>query len=124
MQLNATESLVFEKKLMELGYKKYFQSFNKSDFCYWKKFEKSYDEYDDESAGYQIGVAFYDFSKFPQHTEKNSMHITFHLLMGNGAKVGRLDITISDDKMSLADFEEFSADFYCMWLKKDYSITA
>jgi hypothetical protein len=122
MQFTEANALAFEKKLIDSGYVKYFQNFHNSDFCLWKTFEKEFDEDGDSFGGYMVGFAFYDFSKYPQCNNPAPISVNYHFLMGNDPNVSRLDMTVSDDKMTVKQFEKFSRDFYKMWKKRNENI--
>lgn len=85
-----------ETKLKELGYKKYVQNFKREDFAYWKTFE-----------GYQIGILVYDFRKYD---ENNIVSISFECMLTGLNK--RIDLSVSDTNLSLAEFETMAEKFY------------
>lgn len=118
MQLTETNALVFEKKLLQSGYKKQFQNFENSDFCFWKTFAEQTDDFDDKHGGYSIGFAFYDFTKFHPNTSPTPIHVDFHFVVEKNEKIKRMTMNVSDDKMTLEKFEKFCHDFYKVWQKK------
>jgi hypothetical protein len=122
MQFTEANALAFEKKLIDSGYKKYFQDFKRSDFCLWKTFEKEFDEDGDSFGGYMVGFAFYDYTKYPQYNGSSPISVSYNFLMGSDPNVDRLDMTVSDDKMTLKQFEKFCHDFYKMWKKRNENI--
>ncbi len=117
MKLTATDSILFEKQLIELGYKKSYQNFKNGDFTFWKSFEIQLDQYGERFGGYQIGFTFYDFSKFSQHIGDCPIHINYNFVLGGSLGIDRLDVTVTDDSMSIDKFEKFCTDFYQFWGK-------
>jgi len=109
MKFDSGDCMLFEAKLFALGYRKYSQSFENADYCYWKTFDKT-----DNSTGYQVGFTFYDLTPF---SPTGKIHVGFHFMLGNNSKIDRLDITISDQKMTVEKFEKFCEGFYQTWLQ-------
>jgi hypothetical protein len=122
MNFTPTEALVFERDLIKKGYKKTYRSFENSDYVFWKGFEKEYDEFDDEIVGYQIGLTFYDFTRYHHNSDLRPISMGYHFILGNNSKVNRMNITISDDKMTVEKFEDFCKDFYNIWIKTNSEI--
>ncbi len=121
MKLTAPDSILFEKQLIELGYKKYSQNFKKGNYTYWKSFEREVDKYGDKFGGYQLGFTFYDFSKFAEHfSDSTPIHINYNFVLGSSYGVDRLDLSITDDSMSIDKFEKFSQEFYHFWKKSKH----
>ncbi len=98
----------FESLLKERGYIKYIQHYNNEDYLYWKSFERT----KLGEGGYSVGFAFYDFSKYPQCKDKNPIGVDLKFMLGGGQGIGRLDLSISDDKISVDVFEYFCKKFY------------
>lgn len=107
MQFTPIEAHIFQQKLIALGYRKHIQNFQNSDYVYWKTFNK-----ENKNVGYKIGYAFYDLSPYTHNHDPKPVHLSYHFMLGNNSKINRLDITISDDRMSIEDFEKFCEDFY------------
>jgi hypothetical protein len=112
--LTPNEYEIFCKKLIEKGYTRYNQDWKRSDVIYWKSFDVTYDIYDDKEIGYQVGFAIYDYSNYPnyKHPENKIISISFNLLLGHKIKIDRLDLEITDSKMSIDEFEQFCKEFY------------
>jgi hypothetical protein len=108
MRTNKNGAQELETFLLERGYRKYKQNFRSEDYMYWKGFERD----EDGNSSYSIGFAFYDWSKYPQFTEENTMSVSLHFLLGNDQGVDRLDIDITDDDMTVEGLELFGAEFY------------
>jgi hypothetical protein len=106
------EAEKFELELLNRDYKKYVQHYKNEDFMYWKGYGRQYDENNNKYGGYSVGFAFYDYSKYPQFREKECISVSREFLLGTDMGFDRLDITITDNKMSIEEFEEFSAQFY------------
>ena len=98
----------FEIELVNLGYRKYKQDVKNEDFAYWKSFERD----ENRQNGYSVGLFFYDLSKYHQFTQKENISCSLEFMLGNNEKVDRLDITISDDKITLKQFEAFCKKFF------------
>ena len=100
------------EKLIEKGYTHYKQQkWKSSDSIFWKSFHKTYDEDGDKIIPYQIGFAVYDFSKFQQVHE--GISISYEFLLGADLyKIDRLDLSITDSKMTIEEFEEFCETLY------------
>ena len=108
MRLNREKSEALEVFLKERGYTRYVQHFKSEDFLYWKSFERI----ERGQGGYSAGIAFYDFSKFPQFTDEDSISISFEFMLGNNQEIDRMDLTISDDRITVEEFEDFCKKFY------------
>lgn len=115
MQFNHASAYDFEQKLLQSGYRKYIQNYRKEDYMYWKGFDKQTDQDGDSFGGYSVGFAIYDFSKFEHYNQPDPIHISFHFLLGNNSMVNRLDIEVTDDKITIEKFEKFCSDFYEFW---------
>ena len=98
----------FEIYLVNLGYRKYNQNLRMEDFAYWKSFESD----EDRKNGYSVGLLVYDLSKYPQFSQKDSISISLEFMLGNNDKIDRLDLTISDDRVSVEQFEDFCKKFF------------
>jgi hypothetical protein len=103
MKYTKEKSQEFESYLKEKGYFKYVQNYKNEDYLYWKSFDKG---------GYSVGFAFYDFSKYPQFKEKYPISISLEFMLGVNPDIDRLDISISDDRISVEEFEKFCSKFY------------
>ena len=108
MKFTKQESEVFEIVLKEMGYVKYVQNFKNEDYLYWK----SFDRIERGKGGYSVGFAFYDFSKYPQFTEEKCISISHEFMLGTNHKVDRLDLTVSDNNVTVEGFEDFCRKFY------------
>lgn len=111
----------FEKILVSLGYVKYIQGYNNGDYCYWRQFEKQYDSDGDKYGGYLVGFNFYDFSKYPQFTEQENISVAPGFLLGTNLGVDRLDITITDEIITIKQFENFCKKFYDFYLLNKFN---
>lgn len=114
MRLTKEQGEEFEKKLIAKGYRKYIQHYKREDYLYWKSFEKN----EDKESGYSVGFAFYDYSKYPQHTDPINLGISLVMILGNNEKVGRLDIEITDDSVTDEQFEGFCNEFYQFFINQ------
>jgi hypothetical protein len=103
MKYTKEKSKEFESYLKEKGYFKYVQNYKNEDYLYWKSFDKR---------DYSVGFAFYDFSKYPQFKEKYPISISLEFMLGVNADIDRLEISISDDRISVEEFEKFCSKFY------------
>ena len=73
---------------------------------------EGYDKDGDRIIGYTCGFSFYDFSIYEKFKEKECVGVSLEFLLGNNLGVDRLDITVSDDKLTVEQFEEFCKNFY------------
>lgn len=112
MKFNQETIQQFELELKERGYGKHTAPYKNEDYGYWKSFGISYDEDGDKVIQYQIGLLVYDFGKYPQNTSEFPISIQFEFLLGNNDKIGRVDLTVSDDNISVTHFEEICNNFY------------
>ena len=112
MRYSQSEFEELTKKLIEKGYTHYKQQkWKSSDSIFWKSFHKTYDEDGDKIIPYQVGFAVYDFSKY-QHVNEG-ISISYEFLIGADLyKIDRLDLSISDSKMTIEEFEEFCEKLY------------
>lgn len=114
MKFTKEQGEEFEKKLLEKGYRKFIQHYHNEDYMYWKSFDRN----EDKRTGYSVGFAFYDWSKYPQFTEPENVSVSLNMLIGNNKKVGRLDISITDDTVTDEQFESFCKEFYQFFNKQ------
>lgn len=93
-----------EKKLVELGYRKYAQNYKGEDFCYWKTFYNNGGE-----KIYQVGILFYDFRKHIAWGEAaNRIGMQYDCMLLGGS---RIDLSISKE-IDLPEFEVMAKEFY------------
>lgn len=116
MRFTKEEAENFEKILIKRGYRKFIQHYKHEDYLYWKSFERKVDEEGEKTEGYSVGFAFYDWSKYPQHTDRKCISVALEFVLGQELGVDRLDISVSDDKMTMEEFEDFSKKFYDFYL--------
>lgn len=112
MKFNKETIQQFELELKEKGYKKSTFPYKSEDYGYWKSFGISYDEDNDRVIQYQIGILIYDFGKYPQNTSEFPISNQFEFLLGSNNKIGRVDLTVSDENISVTHFEEICDNFY------------
>jgi hypothetical protein len=113
MKLTKEEAKTFYVTLETMGYRRFSGSpFKKDDFSYCKSFDVTKDKHEENVIGYQIGLYVFDHSKFPQYTEKECIGIQFEFMLGNDKWVDRLDLSISDDNITVEKFEAFCDKFY------------
>lgn len=92
--------------LYSKGYRKYKQNYKNEDFCYWKTFNNKQ---------YQVGLLLYDFRKYMDRDPIGCNRIGIQYQCMILEFDNRMDLSVSDDKISLEKFEEISKDFYiCM----------
>ena len=114
MQLLPIEFEQLKEELLKKEYTYYQkQTWKSCDSIFWKSFHKTHDEFGEKVIPYQIGFAIYDFSKYPQYDFPKSISIQYEFLLGSDQyKVYRLDLSISDSKMTIEEFEEFCENLY------------
>lgn len=108
MKFIKEQSEEFEQFLKERGYNKYVQHFKSEDYLYWKSFERI----ERGKGGYSVGFAFYDFSKYPQFDGTHPISISMEFMLGTENGIDRMDLTVSDDCVTVEEFEEFCKKFY------------
>lgn len=113
MRFSHEEFEIFSQKLIEKGYTHYkTQSWKSADSIFWKSFHKTYDEDGEKIIPYQVGFAVYDFTKY-QSWDNMKISIAYEFLLGNDIfNIDRLDLTITDSKMTIEEFEEFCENLY------------
>jgi hypothetical protein len=121
MSLTKEEAQKIEVALIKKGYIRYdSQKWKNADYIFWKSFENTFDEYGNKEVGYQVGFAFYDYSKHNIFFE-NLTGIAYEFLIGESSiKYSRMDITITDSKTTVDEFEKFCEDFYQSEFLKKY----
>lgn len=112
MKFNQKQLEKFELEVIEKGYKKYQGHYKKEDYAYWKSFDISYDQDGDKKICYQISLMIYDFGKYPQNTSKFPISISFEFLLASTEKISRVDLSISDDNLTVEEFEKICEEFY------------
>lgn len=96
-----------DKKVTEIGYRKYNQSHKGENFAYWKSF---YDDKEEEKKIYQIGILVYDFRQYEKAKGSGFYRISTQyecMLIGDD----RIDLIVSK-KMPIEDFEVMAKSFY------------
>jgi len=86
MNFSKKELESFITELESRGYKKYRGHYKSEDFGYWKSNEV-----------YQIAYLIYDYSKYPQHTEKQIGIQMECLMKEDKSKIDRIDFMCCDD---------------------------
>lgn len=114
MSLTLKQSEELEYLLKDRGYTKYIQNYKNNDWTYWKSFERI----ETGIGGYSVGICFYDFGKYPQHTG-NPILISFEYMLGTEQKIGRMDLSISDDNLTINEFEKFCKELYEFYKKSN-----
>lgn len=105
MRLSKDKATILEKQLSYKKYIKYRGDWKTSDYIYWKRFNPYKNSYGETEYEYQIGVSFWDFSKYPQ--EKNSLQpigVEYtYMFIGEG----RIDLSASKNNYRINKFEKF-----------------
>ena len=100
-----------EKYLLLKGYKRYdSQKYRNEDFAFWKSFDVTYDDDDEKLVGYQVGLMFYDTSKY-DIPDNEHYGIQFEFVSGDKIELDRADFTVSDD-ITIYRFEEICTKLY------------
>jgi hypothetical protein len=102
----------FEKSLIEKGYKRMRGHYKAEDYALWKSFHVTYDEDGDKIIGYQIAFLVYDFGKYERFDGDKPFSIACEFLLGNNKFIDRVDLTASDDKITVEFFEKMCEKFY------------
>lgn len=100
MEIYPEDLKKFESNLTEKGYVKYNQKSRNSDYQYWKIF------YVENKKEYQVGVLFYDWSKYPVGGIHTGIQYECFLL-GDV----RIDLLVLMD-ITIEKFEIMASDFY------------
>jgi hypothetical protein len=122
MTYTKEEFEILTQKLIDKGYTHYkHQTWKSCSSIFWKSFHKTYDEYGEKIIPYQVGFAVYDFTKYEQlNKEHQKISIAYEFLLGADIyNIDRLDLTISDSKMTIEEFEIFCENFYQSSIIKD-----
>lgn len=100
-----------EKYLLLKGYTRYNnQKYRNEDFVFWKSFDITYDDDEGKKIGYQVGLLFYDTSKY--NVPDNEYYgVQFEFIAGDKIEFDRVDFTISDD-ITIYRFEEICVKLY------------
>ncbi len=93
-----------ETELLRLGYRKYNQNINSSDYQFWKSFKD-----------YSVGVLVYDFTKFDVLIQKE-FSIQYECMLND--MNCRIDMAVKKD-INISEFERMSLHFY--ETMKDYA---
>jgi len=112
MHFTLEEGKSFEEHLSDKGYRKFNENYKKSDYIYWKSFKCDVDEDGDRTSGYSVGFAFYDFSKFPNHTTDKKIGVSYECMISDHAGVDRVDMTITDNNTTIEEFESICKNFH------------
>lgn len=102
MKLSTEQLVEFVSSLEKNGYKKINGHYKSEDYGYWKT--------DD---GYQIAILVYDFTKFPtNNVHKSDIGIQYEFLLNNNPNIDRMDLTVSDKKLTVQQFENICNALY------------
>lgn len=112
MNLNKETLALTETNLLEKGYRKLKGHFKTEDYAWWKSFEVTQDGNGIEKTGYQIAFLVYDFSKYEKFEGKLPIGVQCEFLLGNNNIIDRVDLSVSDNEITIEKFEELSAKFY------------
>lgn len=100
-----------EKYLLLKGYTRYDNhKYRNEDFVFWKSFDITYDEDEGKQIGYQVGLLFYDTSKY-DIPDNEHYGVQFEFIAGDKVEFDRVDFTISDD-ITIYRFEEICVKLY------------
>lgn len=110
MKLTVEQLEKFEAILPEMGYKKMKGHYKTEDYAWWKSCNITRDEYGDKKIGYQIALLVFDFGKYPNFPDAY-IGIQFEMILSEN-KVNRVDVSLSDDNITVSDFEDFCAEMY------------
>jgi len=102
----------FISELEKKDYVKYIQGINNEDYGYWKRFGKCKDKYNESSFKYQVAFLFYDFSKYSAFNGDLPIGIQCEFILHETEEVSILNMSLSEDKCTIEDFEELCSDFY------------
>lgn len=105
----------FIKSLEKRGYRKYVQHHKSEDYGMWKMLGFSVDEDGEKRGGYQVAFFVYDWTKYSQHAANDvgyDVGISFEFYLCMNGYVDRLDLSISDDKMTVEEFEKLCEVLY------------
>jgi hypothetical protein len=111
MRFNKENVSEFISELEKRSYKRYSGSLKNEDYGYWKSFGIKKDEFGDATFNYQIAFLFYDFSKYPSYVGE-PIGVQCDFVMNGTDEISRLDLSLSEDKMTVDVFEELCKDFY------------
>lgn len=92
------------KQLEKRGYRKYAGLYKGESYGHWKSFG---------GKAYQVAILIYDWREFKAQGRIGSDYgIQFEFVLGNDGPYSRWDMTICDDKMTIAKFEKICKRFY------------
>lgn len=111
MRFNKENVSGFISELEKREYKKYRGHLKNEEYGYWKSFGIKKDEFGDATFNYQIAFLFYDSTKYPQYVGE-PIGIQCEFVLNGTDEISRLDLSLSENKMSVDIFEELCADFY------------
>ncbi len=114
MRYTKEEFAIVEPKFLEMGYRKFSgNGLKHEDYGFWKSFDVTKDADGEKVIGYQVAFLIYDFSKYDNFREKESIGIQFEFNTQNESiATSGFQASISDDKMSFEEFEKFCANLY------------
>lgn len=106
--MTTNEYKTFISELEKNGYKKWNipKSIQNEDFYFYKSFAKD----DNGISGYQVLFLVWDIRKYPGNGG-HDFGVSPNIITESG-KGSRIDLTITDENISLKSIEKFAADFY------------
>ena len=112
MRYNKETLEVFEKALVEKGYNKIEGHYKSEEYGWWKSFHVTYDEDNDKVIGFQVAFLVYNHGKYARFDGAEPFSVACEFLLGNNEFVSRVDLSISDDKITAEQFEKLCEKFY------------
>lgn len=121
--MNKKEFEVFEKKLLERGYRKWYNQFDHSDYNLYKSFRREDNKFDEDRAAYQLFLRVYDYTlkDWPNLPKDMRDHIGIEIaVMVSRVIDERLDLTVPfKDSDTIEAVEELAESFY-KWVETVY----
>lgn len=100
-----------ESYLKIKGYKKYEnQKYKHEDIAFWKSFDITFDNEGNKQEGYQVGLLFYDTSKY-EIPDNMYYGVQFEFIGGDKLIYDRVDFSISDN-ITIYLFEDICQKLY------------
>jgi len=108
MYLTTQETEKFEQELLLRGYRKFIEHYKTSDYIYWRTFHSEVDADGDRVREYMVGFAFYDYTKH----NFSKIGVSYECLISDHAGMDRIDMTVTDNNLTIDEFEKLCKNFY------------
>lgn len=114
-----------QEKLLEKGYRKYNQHWQREDYGLGKGFHRSDNQWEENRSAYQILLCVYDYTMHPEYYDRIPKELRDHVgievyILVSRTVDERMDLTFAwHDNTTIEEVEQKAESFY-QWVCKEY----